>query len=532
MVYILTDDYINEHKDTYDLEKNNRGAFYRSETKYIAQMVGGERGDKKDFFTALTYINNTSHLGLDDFEIEVLGRILTELGRHHRFVGDDTINVFWGENPATHSLQSINILEYVIHNYVKHKSQLTQGIADEQRFLDMADQHTKELTKIRQWAALGLVLHDMGEVLGEPRVLHGENLLAEDMDPTEFEGKVLEKVMALAIASVEEGERAGDLTSTRGSFYQNVRTMEAALGIEKRKLESTYRKITTNDLNAALKTMPTPALSETGQNRLDQLMAIWHFVEEPGKSHDTSNPNTKLPENIGFIGNFVKAIEHNQGMRHITRFALKEKKTEQQPNSTLGRAARNPYVAAAITFFKQSLSKSKADSTGNGTQSLSDMPLERIAKTLRFAERDLPPLFESANTDIEHGLAVTQKEFLYASTIAYLNEAMKPYDVTAEYGIATASPNEGGTGAKKLSLQERLMTLYEAAIEDQEFAPTTKSIGADWIEKDLTPESLLTFSEQESAKADRSPQQSKDAPGWAANILKARQRDAESIRAA
>lgn len=437
-----------------------RGAYYRSEVKYLSQLCGGEQQDKKDFFAALTYTNNASQLGMSDFELEVFGRVLTELGKQRRFIGDKTINRTWGENPATHSLQAICILEKLLHDHGIHYNG-----------------ETEQLDEIRRFTGLGLMIHDAGEVLGEPRALQGQSVNV----PAAYEQQVLEAVLRKAIESVERDQAAGDLAASRESFSAEIQDMVEKLGIQHRKdaaLKSgnTPEAITQEQLDAVLADTPKE-LSEKGQQLFDQYMGIWTMAEDP-KSIDNLDTNSiSLPSNPAYVGQLIKSIEHNQGTRHITRFALKEMKASKE----------------------QVL---------NGTSPLNEFGIgeERLAKNLNYVESDLPRLFDAVKTPFEKSLATAQRDSIYATVISHVNEILRAYDVTKDPDfeeIAVGQPD--GNSQARLQEQEKLITLYETAIADKDFVPKEPSLGvhAMKLQRSATTEKPEVMVEADSVREQR-----------------------------
>lgn len=411
----------------------DRGAFYRSETKYLSQLCGGEQpGDKKDFFAALRYTNNASQLGMSSFELEVFGRVLTELGKQRRFIGDKTINRTWGENPATHSLQAICILEKLLHDHNKHYNG-EEGPVDE----------------IRRFTGLGLMIHDAGEVLGEPRALQGQSV---DV-PAGYEQTVLEAVLRKAIISVEQDQATGDLTDSRETFSREIQTMVEKLGIQHRKDEALEsgdapEAITEAQLADVLSSTPKE-LTAQGQALFDQFMGIWTMAEDPKALEALDKTSISLPSNPAYVGQLIKSIEHNQGTRHITRFALKEMKQEKEKIL-------------------------------NGTSPLNELGIgeERLARNLNYVESDLPKLYNAARSPFEQSLATAQRDSIYATVISHINELLRAYDVTQDPDFdEIATGRKDDTSHARLLEQERLITLYESAIADKDFVPTKPSLG-------------------------------------------------------
>lgn len=411
-----------------------RGAYYRSETKYLSRLCGGEQpGDQKDFFAALGYTNEASQLGMSAFELEVFGRVLTELGKQRRFIGDKTINRTWGENPATHSLQAICILEKLLHDHGKHYNG-EDGPVDE----------------IRRFTGLGLMIHDAGEVLGEPRALQGQSVNV----PGGYEQTVLEAVLRKAIISVEQDQAAGDLTASRKTFSQEIQTMVEALGIQRRKDDALQsgehpEAITEEQLASVLGETPE-ALSEQGQRVFDQYMGIWTMAEDPKALEKFDAKHISLPKNPAYVGQLIKSIEHNQGTRHITRFALKEMKQEK------------------VGIL-------------NGTSPLNELGIgeDRLTRNLNYVESDLPRLYQAVENPFERSLATAQRDSIYATIISHINELLRAYDVTKDPDFdEIAVGREDKTSQGRLEQQERLITLYETAIADKDFVPELPSLGA------------------------------------------------------
>lgn len=418
MVDFLTEQEAHAHTDAYRVE---RGHYYRSETKYLSQLVGHEIApDQRDFHRAVAYINRASKLGMDAQDEAVMGHMLTALSLQSRFVGDPTMPLRRGENPASHSLQCINMMERLFA--------LLPAGSDE-----------AQLAQLRQFVGLTLMIHDMGEVLGEAAGVQHSGVVFEDGFSKEaLERTVLEHVLSLAIAQEESA-------LPKGYFAQQVAQLTASLDIAGR--AERQESLTQQEVDAALAAHPVPPLSEAGRQRLTQWMALWEMAEQPEKT-DTSRADVALPQHPAFVGNLIKSIEHTQGTRHLIRFALKENESE-------------------------------------GKLPLHTVQLKHMLRNFNYVEGELGALYSLAQAPLEKTLSQLQRDQVYAVCQSYIDEVLSATKRDA------ASQQHGTPEAVKPYLEklERMMGMYEAAVY-QDIHPVAgeRSIGAPYLQALLEPQ--------------------------------------------
>lgn len=417
MVHFYTSDEIAAQGEALN---STRGACYRAETKFIASLTGNEVPEgKRDYFKAVRYINRASHLGLNAFDEEVMGRMATGLGRGTRFAGDPVMNAYHGEEAATHSFQGTCQIEKELH-------QLYRGESDKAAAL-------QTIIPLRQYACLGMLMHDMGEICGEAGYARGDSAgvrFTGDFNKEEMEEKILRRVLNWAIASVEQGE-------SREAFASKLTGLTRQLDINGK--ATRCETLSRDELTAAL---DNPANAERplgaeGDVLYRQLLALWQMVEKP-LSPVVNKEGISVPEHSAFIGYFTKAIEHLQGTRHLLRFARRDAAMQEQGQNILGRINE-----------------------------------QRILGGLAYNEAELASLFAATpeGDAMLQKLARIQRDHSYGCTMQFLDETL---NATRRADIARAAGDEDAghhLSQHYLKELEALHTVYELAIEQDRIPP-------------------------------------------------------------
>lgn len=281
---------------------------YEARSKRVAALAGHEvpavaDGEaawmRYDFARLLTQANADSVLGMDATDLQLMTRIYQALSQTHRFGSDQRLDAHKGENPATHSLQCVNLMDEMLSR------------------TDLP--HDAELAMLRQRVGLGLLIHDAGEILGEfSTVAQRAANEALEEDP-HAERRILEYALQLAMASIETGNLHGFHT-TIARLREEAQIQQAGVptGIAKSK----------EALDGLLQ--PQPPLSDEGKQRVAQWMALWDMAELKEADRQPGEPN------LVYAGWLLKSIEHNQGTRHLLRVARRDSDHLQEAASSLG----------------------------------------------------------------------------------------------------------------------------------------------------------------------------------------------------
>lgn len=450
-----------------DARLPDRGNYYRSETKYLSQLVGDEIGNgTRDFFKALAYTNQVSNLGLDETDIEIIGRALTALSLQTRFAG--TPGIKFGENAATHSLQMVNLFDQMIARLEKRitpdqKQNTIPNLADGQRTRSF-HAFKQHLSSIHQYAGLAILLHDLGETLGEPTTHSGANVPV----PDGFEDRVFDAVMKVVIDSVAKdetreatAERIHNMTETLGleekrQFISGHLSSEEYLGKDKANKESFKEEllrnaaITDEQLDTVLFEADAIKLPEADLARLNTYKALWSMPEHKGKMDMSlwGNAHIPAPTNVGYVGQLVKSVDHIQGNRHYVRFENRH-------------------------------------GGGDDMVGLQGLTPDQKRRNLIYLESDARKLQETvtgeqgAECELEQALAMETQNHIYATLMKFVDRAYRAYD-THERGGQQDS-DRIARNREQLEIQEGLLGMYEQAVINSVPAHHV-SLGADWLD--------------------------------------------------
>jgi hypothetical protein len=398
----------------YDAKRHwsSRGGYYDADKKYIASMVGNEIPvEKHNYFAALKYNNEASTLGLNAQELKIMDYMLSGLSSANRFLGNESIDNNFGENSATHSLQSIALMEKILYSTAVN--------------IERNDENIRNLIELRQFAGLSLLVHDMGEILGEAGYATGGAIFNSDFSKTQMEQAILEKSLLMAIHAVETDE-------SKDAFLTKLDEMRNQMQLEQKAKDGSI--ITKKDIIPILEqqNLAVEDLSSEGQVFFKQIMSLWCISEYAGKGDNQAiakfnDTSVKLPQNPDFVGKFVKNIDSLQGSKHWLRFA----------NLDL--------------------------LTGNNEET------EEIITQLNYREKRLSSLFNSAEEEniVEQQIARVMRDNIYESSIMFIDKIFKqPPAITGMSDIEIAKTRT------QMMLCGKMIQLYREAIEE-DFVPNS-----------------------------------------------------------
>lgn len=431
-----------------DIENNakalntERGACYQSECKYIAKLTGNEiPAQYRDFYKAARYANNASRLGLDDTEVEIIGKMLDGLGKGTRFAAFPAMQLKHGENAATHSLQCVNVLERTLHQAFRSQADKKVALAS--------------LIPARQFAGLTLLIHDMGEICGEAGYATGDSgVRFEGFTKLEMEQRILDRVLNWAIATTREQV---DTAKSRKTFSAKLDRLTKALRINDRSDKCETLSLAEFDAIFSKREFAAMPMDATGQTFHDQMMGLWQMAEQPEKVK--ASDGVTLPENPAFIGNLVKAVEHEQGSRHLVRFAMREKKGKKLGVHQLDEA--------------------------------------EIIGNMNYTEGEVGKLFQAVGDEpFCNSVARVQRDHIYATCMKYLDEVLKVHKRTDVLDKAGDPMAQNKVAQEFLGQLETMMSAYEHAIVTDRVPPKgERSFGAaclkELFDSTVTPNHLV-----------------------------------------
>ena len=125
-------------------------AFYHRTSRAVVAVSGHEVGTS-DFHSAVDMLNTRLKLGLCDIDCRAFSFMLTCLSKSCRFGGEFHIDPTHGENSAAHSCHAVVLAQEIFRR---------AGLL-------APDRLTPEVDALRRSIAIGCLIHDMGEILGE-----------------------------------------------------------------------------------------------------------------------------------------------------------------------------------------------------------------------------------------------------------------------------------------------------------------------------------------------------------------------------
>jgi hypothetical protein len=356
MVRYLTRHDIGTHPDDY-----RHTLSYSGLTLTLASLTGHEV-QRRTFLPAVQLLNRAVHLGMDETDEQMMGLMLTQLRHTTRFGGDSRITRVKGENSATHSCQCV-VLANDIFTQARHVVQ--EG--SQQILTPLFDERGHALSayaaQLRQVVGLSLLIHDCGEMLGEFSTVAQRWDGGPQTEKAELERIITQFSLELALHAVETGKPQ--------VFLNTMARLKKAVGLEK---NGEPRKVSDEDVQMIMDLLDrergTFQLSELSTRRVGQWMELYDLAEFKEKPRDARYESQLSHLDWPFLGNFIKALEHCQGSRHLVRFAERDDRIKSRDRQT---------------------------------RILGDTPTRALQWTLNYNEAELPVLFRSL-AEREHAL--------------------------------------------------------------------------------------------------------------------------------
>jgi len=313
---------------------------------------------------------------MDELEKRTFALMLTGLSQARRFGGDLNISPIMGENSAAHSLHSMVLATEMF----RRAGLLSPQVQDD------------AVTEMRVRASLGLLTHDMGEILGELSSVAQRAATKGLEEQPDIEREIFR------IALTEAFRATSASAPNLAAFYSFLRDMRHEAGIGQRGVVSHSSAALLATIRRYDEQQSTAPLPPEVQARIARYLELYDTAEL--KEH-AADPGAR------FIGNAVKVIEHLQGLRHMVRFASTSPSDERLkllfPDSTPSSPQGHWVKASAHEMVP-----------------LRYVSSYRISRNLWYMEKDLVHLSESAVTPNEQKLAATLREATYLSQAEYL----------------------------------------------------------------------------------------------------------------
>jgi hypothetical protein len=303
-----------------DLHRRSTSGYkpiYHEATKYVSALVGHEclpqdrAAREANYRGALDYVNSFCDLGLEKADVDLFGLYFTALSDSHRFGSDPVMELVQGENPATHSLQAVCLKQRMFDDAAQ-----TTPMQKATSILNQAGKHSKQGIQLQrlqhsQMTGLAVLMHDMGEVLGEfttaVQRMNDKNLKE---DPR-AEQTIFRYILRMALVAQATGDRDG--------FLRRVNELKQQVKLEKEDGSAGGIPKSSEYLEQFLQ--PPITLSSEQESQFEKLAAIWDMAE--GFHHPLHDVWEKQGINVGFVGQLTKSIDHVQGTRHLVRHARK-----------------------------------------------------------------------------------------------------------------------------------------------------------------------------------------------------------------
>ncbi len=359
--------------------------FYSRTAKTLVPCSGYEHGTP-DFHSALELLNHELNLHIDPLDRLTFSLMLTGLSGAKRFGGDLHISPVMGENSAAHTLHSIVLATELLRR---------AGLL-------AADRQDSGVIQLRISLSMGLLTHDMGEILGELSSLAQRATKTSLMERPDLER------MIFKVALTEAFRATSAHPAHPASFYAFLRDMRHAAGIGCGDAVSETNERLLGALRHYESIQEQTPLSFEIQGRIERYLRFYDMAEMKGA--ETSAEQL-------FIGNAVKVIEHLQGLRHLLRFvtiAPIDKRQNLLFPDSLPSAPRGHWVENSMHEM---------------------LPLRyasnyRIYRSLLYMESELSQLFRAATASHEKVLAATLRNALYTTQAEWMSVSRPLFDRT------------------------------------------------------------------------------------------------------
>ncbi|RMG39463.1 MAG: hypothetical protein D6719_13270 [Candidatus Dadabacteria bacterium] len=371
-------------------EKEPTPDFYPATVRKILPFCGNEYSTS-DFHSAVKYLNSQLHLNLNEQESTALGLLLTGLSQTTRFRGSLYLTPELGENSAVHSMHTA-----VLVNELFRRAELLKPEAQ-----------TPEVASMRVEITLASILHDMGEMLGELSSVDERVRDKSLSERPDIERKIFESVTRLAFEAAYSGDHS--------YFYQQLHEMRKAV-----KTGSPAGPDLSN-LDMVLKQYGSDFPGQDGspinaaaEAQVQQFLQLFDMAESDDKS---GRDKTSL-----FRGYVVKAVEHMQGTRHLTRFG---KKDDNYKELRLFSPRSSRYTAPAVPWRYDEPEKEL-------TLPLSLAESARMTGSLKYVEGEVGHVLALAETEAEKALAEAVRRAQYETIIEMLNASSPVIDLSSD----------------------------------------------------------------------------------------------------
>jgi len=410
---------------TADVDRIYRSDDYDSYTKTIASLMGHEtlpnqRCDREENVRrALCYSNREAGMGLDAFDVEVMTLLHTALAEVVRYTGEEALQKGTGENSSTHSLQGVGMVHARVSEALRFLGDSYHRGFGHINFVSGAlsspyPASAQQLMLHAQLGCLGMLVHDLGENLGEfcsaaqkwDAEKAGNDSFA---DKSAAETAIFEHLLRLAVKATQHSDKQ--------SFYAEVDRLRAQLNIMHADGTATGKPVDVETLRHALNA--PVSLNAAGEEKV----ASWKAIYDVAEGH--ANPLHAQWEGaaIPFLYRWIKSIDHLQGCRHL----LLHKDDAGMRARTVGQVQQN----------------------------------------LRYFERDVGPMMEALGTQpnaILHELAKRQAAAVYATASAFCKHNQP---TAIGYALARHTPDAlpDSDLALKIRAQGALAGLYSKAAQ-------------------------------------------------------------------
>lgn len=295
---------------------------YHEATKDISALVGHEclpedRTQREAHYRqAIAYANTLGGLGLEENDIDLFALYFTALSDSRRFGRDPVLDLVHGENPATHSVQIVALGRRLFDEV----EQLMAGPKPSASALNQAGLHSRQqhiqLASHAQMTGLGVLMHDMGEVLGEFTTAVDRMKNPDLKEDPLAERTIFAHVLRMAMDAQRSGDREG--------FYHRVTELKKQVSIVGERGEAQGIPKSSEYLSQFLQ--PPVQLSPEEEQRFSTFTAIWDMAE--GIDNPMHAQWQSQGYNVPFLHQLIKSLDHVQGTRHLVRWARRDSVAE------------------------------------------------------------------------------------------------------------------------------------------------------------------------------------------------------------
>ena len=260
-------------------------SFYRKTVQGLLPFCGYEYVKVPNINLALQFLNKELKLNIPQDQINSLDLLYHKLYETNRFRGTLYMPEELGENSTIHSFQTS-----ILINEVFRRSGVLQS--SNEILID----------RIRITASLCALVHDLGEIFGEFSTLEERNRDLKLQEDPEIEQQIFVNLSKLAIRDTFLGNPQ--------EFNRSFTNLKKEFFIKLRESSDKAKEFLQQAGGFVLKDVNVRA--EFFWQDLVKAFALCEIKDEGQDNRDL------------FLGYFVKACEHIQGVRHFNRFARKD----------------------------------------------------------------------------------------------------------------------------------------------------------------------------------------------------------------